>query len=56
MLGYGEGEDEEDALRNFLRTNRWVFGTDFKEIICIEITRDITESKRYFIGELDNEL
>ncbi len=51
VLGYGKGKNEEDALKNFLRSNMWIFNTNFDEIICVEIKKEIPKSKRYFIRD-----
>ncbi|RLF69704.1 MAG: hypothetical protein DRN35_05635 [Thermoplasmata archaeon] len=50
ILGHGEGIDEEEAFASFLRENKWVFDTDFKEIICIEVKKKIFEGKRFILG------
>jgi len=50
VLGWAEGlVDEEKAFHTFLKANRWVYDTDFKEIICIEIKYFIQQGKRFFI-------
>lgn len=51
VLGYGEGDDEEDALKNCIQNNKWVFDTDFDAVFCVEIKGKISPRKRYFLKD-----
>lgn len=49
VLGYGEGATEEEAFDNFIEQNKWILDTEFKEIICVEIKRKISEGKTFYL-------
>ncbi len=49
VLGWAEGENEEEAFRSFIRSNKWIFDTDFEEVICIEIKTKIHKGKRFIL-------
>ncbi len=51
VLGFGEGDSEEEAFESFIRENKWVLHTDFKEVICIEVKTKIAQSKRFILKE-----
>jgi len=51
VLGYGEGETEEDAFEDFIKQNKWVLDTEFKEIICIEIKTKISQGKIFTLKD-----
>ncbi|MCX8160572.1 MAG: hypothetical protein N3G18_06545 [Candidatus Saccharicenans sp.] len=45
VLGYGEGENEDEAFQDFKSQNQWLMNTEFDETICIEIKHRICEGK-----------
>jgi len=49
VLGESEGINEEDAFNSFIKENRWVLDTEFKEIICIEIKSKIHKGKIFVL-------
>ncbi|MBW9222637.1 hypothetical protein KKP97_06280 [Methanothermococcus sp. SCGC AD-155-C09] len=49
VLGFGEGFTEEEAFNHFIKENKWVLETGFKEIICLETKMKISESKIFFL-------
>lgn len=48
VLGWAEGFTEEEAFGEFINTNRWIFNTNFKHVICIEVKSRIHEGKTFF--------
>lgn len=50
VLGWIEAFNEEEALNAFLQTNKWIYESSFKEIICVEIKHLIQKSKKFFIN------
>lgn len=51
VLGYGSGVDEDEAFKDFLSHNQWVYGTEFREAICLEIKQKIYEGKSFSLKE-----
>jgi hypothetical protein len=49
VLGWAEGLTKEDAFEEFLRVNRWVLDTNFKEVICVEARTRIHEGKLFLL-------
>ncbi|WP_456328939.1 hypothetical protein [Archaeoglobus sp.] len=51
VLGLAEGSTEEEAFEEFLNTNKWVFNTNFKNVICIEVKSRIHEGKMFLLDD-----
>jgi len=49
ILGHGEGVNEDEAFKSFIRENKWILDTDFKEIICIEVKSKISQGKSFVL-------
>ena len=49
VLGHGEGASEEEAFKSFIRENKWILDSDFKEIICIEVKMKISQGKKFVL-------
>jgi len=49
VLGYGEGLNEDEAFRDFLKNNQWLVDTKFEEAIAIEIKQKINEGKSFYL-------
>jgi len=49
ILGHGEGVNENEAFESFIRENKWILDTDFKEIICIEVMSKISQGKSFVL-------
>jgi len=52
VIGWEKGFNEEDALKNFLRNNKWIINTCFEKIICLEIKNEIHEAKAFSLKKL----
>lgn len=51
VLGLAEGSTEEEAFEEFLNANKWVFNTNFKNVICIEVKSRIHEGKMFLLDD-----
>jgi len=40
ILGWGSGEDPQDAFSNFLKENEYILDLKFEDIRCQELKRD----------------
>lgn len=49
VLGWAEGSTMEEAFERFLKANRWILDTNFKNVICVETKTKIHEGKRFLI-------
>lgn len=49
VVGYANGENEEDAFNNLLKENDYLKDTKFDELICYQITPETR--KKFYIGD-----
>ncbi|NPV84078.1 MAG: hypothetical protein HPY46_10920 [Candidatus Aminicenantes bacterium] len=47
VLGYGEGQNEEEAFNDFRSQATWLNDTKFEEVISVEIKHRIYEGKHF---------
>jgi len=51
IIGWEEGNNEEDAFNNFLKNNKWLLETCFDRVICLEIKKGIDEAKVFSLKD-----
>lgn len=51
VLGYGEGQNEEEAFNDFRGRAAWLNTTKFDEVISVEIKHRIFEGTHFYLKE-----
>jgi hypothetical protein len=41
--------DEEEAFRDFIKNNKWVIDTHFREVTSVEVRHRIYEGRHFYI-------
>ncbi len=51
VLGWAEGNTEEEAFEEFVKNNKWVLKTNFENVVCIEVRKGIHEGTWFSLRE-----
>jgi hypothetical protein len=52
VIGFAKGNNENEAMKNLIKENEYLFETNFNEIICMELKNEDYYSKaKYFFLE-----
>lgn len=51
VLGYGEGQNEEEAFNDFRGRAAWLNTTKFEQVISVEIKHKIFEGTHFYLKE-----
>lgn len=54
VLGFGEGEDEQNAFRNLADNNKWLLDSSFNEVIVYELKVPNSITQYYLAEERNN--
>ncbi|NJF25063.1 hypothetical protein [Thermococcus sp. Bubb.Bath] len=52
VLGFGDGIDEGGAFRDFIKNNKRVLDTHFREVTSVEVKHRIYEGKLFYIKSI----
>lgn len=48
VVGFGEGNNPDEALNNLISENPHLLETPFEEIFCLELAENAEKKKKYF--------